>query len=88
MNNDVLDLLDGSGGGTWLDLSSSGLSQVGYVRFRVDDDLIAGPPLNFELDAVSIRSGFSGAPVPEPSTMFLLVSLLVFGLLNKRRSIR
>ena len=51
---DILDLLAGSGGGKWLDISGTGLSQVGFIRFSVADDLNATSRLNFELDAVSI----------------------------------
>ena len=32
-NPDILDLLAGSGGGKWLDISGTGLAQVGFVRF-------------------------------------------------------
>ncbi len=68
---DILDLLAGSGGGTWLDISSTNLSQVGYIRFSVaDDGTIA--EMNFELDAVSIAAGAVGeATVPEPCTFAL-----------------
>ena len=51
-----------SGGGSWFDLSGTGLSQVGYVRFSLDT------ADHFELDAVSIGNGFLGAPTPEPAT--------------------
>ena len=51
---DMLELLAGSGGGKWLDISATGLSQVGFIRFSVADDLNADSRLNFELDAVSI----------------------------------
>src|SRR4051794_12179919 len=64
---DMLDLLAGSGGGKWLDISSTGLTQVGYIRFSVPDD---GTPTNqnFELDAVSISHAALGGPtVPEPT---------------------
>ncbi len=37
-NFDMLDLLAGSGGGTWIDISSTGLAKVGYIRFSVPDD--------------------------------------------------
>lgn len=62
-----------SGGGTWLDLSGTGLSQVGYVQFIVADD---GDPLTdnrFAVDAVSIANGAVGAQTPEPSSAILLV---------------
>jgi hypothetical protein len=67
---DLLDLYAGSGGGTWLDISASGLSQVGYIRFRVPDDI--GEIFKFELDAVSIAHGALGAlTVPEPGAISL-----------------
>src|SRR4051812_6953063 len=37
-NFDMLDLLAGSGGGKWLDISGAGLTHVGYIRFSVPDD--------------------------------------------------
>jgi hypothetical protein len=67
---DILDVLAGSGGGTWLDISSTGLSQVGFIRFSVADDLNVDSRLNFELDAVSIANGAVGSPiVPEPTAI-------------------
>lgn len=70
---DVVDLLDGSGGGKWLDISTTGLAQVGFVRFSVADNLDPNVGLSFELDAVSIARGAMGAAtVPEPSTIILL----------------
>ena len=62
----ILAELDGSAGGTWLDLSGAGLSRVGFIRFDGTGD---GP---FELDAVSLASGKIGAPVPEPMSGLLL----------------
>ena len=68
-NPDMLDLLAGSGGGKWLDISGTGLAQVGFVRFSVADDFNATSRLNFELDAVSIAHAALGAAVvPEPAT--------------------
>jgi hypothetical protein len=71
-NPDILELLAGSGGGTWLDISATGLAQVGYVRFSVPGTSDA----NFELDAVSISATAMGSVVPEPSTAAILVSLI------------
>jgi hypothetical protein len=70
-NPDILDLLAGSGGGTWLDISGTSLSQVGYIRFSVADD-DTSEEMNFELDAVSIaRSAMGEATIPEPSALLL-----------------
>src|SRR3954466_2426771 len=74
-NFDMLDLLAGSGGGKWLDISSTGLTQVGYIRFSVPND---GTPTNqnFELDAVSVsHAAFGGPTVPEPSASTLVIIL-------------
>jgi len=61
----IVSLLDGAGGGTWLDLSPTGLSEVGFVRFSVAFG-------NFELDAVSIANGKASTTTPEPSTLGIL----------------
>ncbi|MDP6633723.1 MAG: hypothetical protein QGG42_02395 [Phycisphaerae bacterium] len=82
---EIKTLLGGSAGGYWLDLSGSGLSEVGYIRFRMPDDgVINAFPPNFELDAVSIASGHVGAQLPEPCTMSLL-ALAGMSLLRRRR---
>jgi hypothetical protein len=64
--------LNGSAGGTWFDLSGTGLSSVDFVRFTVGDDQ------NMFVNAVT------GLPLPEPSAMlgFLLAPLL----LSRRRA--
>lgn len=70
-NPDMLNLLAGSGGGTWLDISSTSFAQIGYIRFSVADDGTS-IDMNFELDAVSIASNAVGAAtVPEPHTLTL-----------------
>ena len=85
---DILELFDGSGGGTWLDLSDTNLAQIGYVRFSVADDTDSGTELNFELDGLAISRGALGTPtVPEPST-FLLVAANFCSLLGVRVRIR
>ncbi len=88
-NPDILDLLAGSGGGKWLDISGTGLAQVGFVRFSVADDLNATSRLNFELDAVSIAHAALGAAVvPEPPALSLLTiatMTIVLSCLRSRR---
>jgi hypothetical protein len=81
---DVFDLLAGSGGGNWLDISSAGLSQVGYIRFSVADDLNAGTSLNFELDAVSISASAMGGVVPEPSSLALVGIAFACSMLRRK----
>jgi hypothetical protein len=78
---DMLDLLAGSGGGKWLDISGTGLSQVGFIRFSVADDGTSRK-INFELDAVSVSHAAQGAPtVPEPATLGLAaIGLVTCGL--------
>ena len=68
----VLDVLDGSAGGTWFDLSGTGLGEINYVEFFVDE-----PGQTMVLDGV----GVAGV-VPEPAT---LGGLLVLGTLLLRR---
>jgi hypothetical protein len=81
----ILAVLDGSAGGTWLDLSSTGLVDVSYVRFSMPNDGNSLSPLYFNLDAVSIAAGHIGAPVPEPGVLLLLVFSGVMGLRPRRR---
>jgi hypothetical protein len=73
---DVLDVLNGSGGGTWLDISATGLSQIAWIRFSVADDGLVGTGLNFELDAVTISANALGSLVPEPTSTTLLALAL------------
>ena len=81
---DVLNLLDGSGGGNWLDIPA-GLSQVGFIRFSVADDGNPNFNTNFELDAVSVAHAASGAPtIPEPSSL-LLLGIVLLGRTWRRR---
>jgi hypothetical protein len=80
---DMLDLLAGSGGGKWIDISASGLAQVGFIRFSVLDDMTAAG-LNFELDAVSIsNAAMGGVTVPEPAAI-VLAGLAIAPLLRRR----
>lgn len=81
----LLTALDGSAGGTWIDLDSTGLSEVGYVRFSVLDDFDSDSELNFELDAVALNSSLIGNPTPEPSSAVAL--LLLSAVCFKRRKV-
>ena len=57
---DVIELYDGSGGGTPVDLADSGLSWASYVRISVP----SGAGYDVEIDAVTV--------VPEPACWLLL----------------
>jgi len=57
----VLSLLGGTAGGTWIDLSVTGLERVGWVRFS---GVQSGATL--EIDAVSINGALAGAPTIRP----------------------
>lgn len=82
--NDILDVLAGSGGGTWLSIPA-GLTHVGFVRFSVADDGNAGVGQSFEFDALSVSRAALGAPtVPEPSAALMLMAML-FGMPFARR---
>jgi hypothetical protein len=81
----ILALLDGSAGGRWLDLSGTGLSQIGYARFLVPDDGNPATALTFELDAVSISNAAVGSLVPEPASWLLLASGGATALIVARR---
>jgi hypothetical protein len=70
----IVTLMDGSGGGTWLDLDESGLAQVEFVRFSVP----AGSATTLEIDAVALR-------VPEPATWMLLSLGAVLMIATRRR---
>jgi hypothetical protein len=67
----IVQLLDGSGGGNWVDVTPAGLGSVEYVRF----DVPAGGSQRLVLDAVTA--------LPEPGTAALLLPALV--LLSRRR---
>jgi hypothetical protein len=86
--NGILDLLASSGGGTWLDISGTGLAKVGYVRFAVADDSNSGTSLNFELDAVSVSHAAMGhLTVPEPATIALVaLALVMMPIIRRRRN--
>jgi hypothetical protein len=67
-----------SAGGVWLDLASSGLPQVGYIRFEIPSDGDPNTDLRLALDTVAINNAAVGAPVPEPASLILLVAPLLF----------
>lgn len=60
----VLATLNGSGGGTWLDLSGTGLSQVNYVEFETDADQLPD-----EAGEMMYVNAITGIAVPEPVTV-------------------
>ena len=72
-----------SAGGDWLDLASSGLPQVGYVRFEIPSDGDPLTDLRLAIDTVAINNAAAGAPVPEPAS--LLVLPLIALALRRRR---
>ena len=78
--------LGGSAGGEWLDISGTGLGQVGWIRFSLADDGLVDTELSFELDAVSIAGASLGAaiPIPEPSAAALLLLGLAATLRRRR----
>lgn len=74
----IIATLDGSAGGTWLDLSASGLSTISYIEFTEPADLVAAGSV-LALEAVSAANG---ASVPEPAAFGLAA---LSGLLALRR---
>jgi hypothetical protein len=63
---EVLGFLDGTAGGTWIDLSPSGLDRVGWVRFS---GVAAG--MTLEIDAVTINTALAGEPTLVPRLLVL-----------------
>jgi hypothetical protein len=74
-----------SGGGTWLDLSSTGLSQVGYVQFIVPDDGDPNTNTRFALDSVSIANDAVGVALPEPVAALLMIAVPAIVLRRSRK---
>ncbi len=74
-------LLDGSIGGTWIDIGPAGLSQVGYVRFTT----VADNDFDFVLDSLLVADAATGEPVPEPTTLALLLGVLGVAAVSRRR---
>lgn len=72
----ILADLQGSGGGQWLSLGSTGLSSVQYVQFEVPSDAPVGS--RFVLDAV--------VAVPEPTTLAIVSAGALVALRRRRHS--
>lgn len=67
----ILDTLNGSGGGTWIDVGAAGgLSEFSFVRLSVPDGGIAGSDNRFYVDSVVANN----AAVPEPAAAFILLA--------------
>lgn len=62
-----------SAGGTGIDIASSGLAEVNFVRFSVPDDFDPSTELNAEIDAITV--------VPTPAA----AAWLLAGLFSRRR---
>ncbi len=75
-----------SGGGTWLDLSSTGLTQVGYVQFLLPDDGNPNTDNRFAIDSLSIANGAVGSALLEPSAILFAIAAPAF-LLSRRRKV-
>jgi hypothetical protein len=69
-NDQVIATLNGSAGGTWLNLSSAGLSQINFIQFYEDPNQVA-PGSYLALEAVSVADP---ADVPEPASTAILVA--------------
>ena len=69
----TLATLNGSGGGTWLDLSTTGLSAVNYVEFQT------APGQTLYVNALT-----GVAAVPEPATVGLLMTVGAATLARRR----
>ncbi len=82
---DTIAAFDGTAGGTWLDLSTTGLTQVGYIRFSLADDGDELTSLNMAVDAVVINNGLVGDPIPEPATLTLLAIGALATMRRRRR---
>jgi hypothetical protein len=67
-----------SGGGTWLDLSPTGLTQVGYIQFELPDDNNPLTTNTLALDSISIANPAIGAPLPEPTLLVHFATAFLF----------
>jgi hypothetical protein len=83
---DMLDVLAGSGGGEWIDISTTGLTQVGFIRFSLPSDGSGGSTVNFEIDGVSVsHAALGGVVVPEPCSVIALLIVLASLTISRRR---
>lgn len=73
-NSQIVALMDGSGGGKWLDLGGTGLDWIEYIRFSVANDNDDFEDLTLTIDAVVINNGAGGQPVPEPATLIVTIT--------------
>jgi len=83
-NSQILATLDGSGGGSWLDLSGSGLAQINFIEFSVPTDGTSfGGTIGSRMviDAVAVANDHVG--VPEPTSWVLMLG--AGGLMLRRR---
>ena len=76
----TLATLNGSGGGTWFDLSGTGLSEVNYVMLETDADNMSD-----EADETMYVNEITGIAVPEPGSGMLIIGLLSIGAMRRRR---
>ena len=82
---DILDRLAGSGGGKWLDISSLGITQAGFIRISVPDDGNPSTNQNFELDAVAVSHAALGTiTAPEPATAAGVVAMFALLAISRR----
>jgi hypothetical protein len=69
-----------SGGGTWLNLASSGLSQIDYIQFKVPNGSD-----EFVVDSLAINNADVGAAVPEPGGVMAIIAAGVLVLRRRNR---
>jgi hypothetical protein len=78
---DVVNVFEGSGGGTWFDASASGLTTIQFLRFTVPDDQNPTTTNTLEIDALMANSALV---VPEPAAM-LTTPIIASMALRRRR---
>lgn len=71
---EVIAAFDGSAGGTWLDVSASGLESIGYIRFSVPDDGDDSTLNTLDIDAILTNSALLGGVVPEPASALAILA--------------